>query len=114
MARAVVSPVRAAMSGTSAAFTAPTVDGDAVRPYTALLVHNTSGGALNITIVTGGVVGARPIPDDVVSIPAGAYRLLGPFTEDVLPQPSGSTKGLVHVDYQTPASFERMSIGLNY
>ena len=95
------------MTGTSVTLAAPTADGDAVPSGTALLVHNTSGGALNLTIVTGGTVGARAIPDDVISVPAGAWRLVGPFTESVLPQTSGTTKDLVHVDYATPASWER-------
>jgi hypothetical protein len=100
------------MTGATATPAAPTVDGDAIRPGTALLVHNTSGGALNLTIVTGGTVGSRAVPDDVISVPAGAWRLVGNFTESVLPQTSGTTKDLVHVDYATPASWERVLIGL--
>jgi hypothetical protein len=112
MARAIVSQIRPSMAGASLSFTAPTVDGDAIRPGSALLVHNTSGGALNITIVTGATIGARAVADDIISIPAGAYRLIGPFTENVFPQESGTTADLVHVDYATPASFERAVIGL--
>lgn len=114
MVRAVVAPIRASMAGTAVTLAAPTVDGDALRPNTGLLVHNTSGGALNVTIVTGATVGGRAVPDDVVSVPAGAWRLLGPFADEVYPQTSGTTKKLIHVDYQTPASFERVSVGLNY
>jgi hypothetical protein len=102
------------MAGTSLTFTAPTVDGDAIAQGTTLLVHNTSGGALNLTIVTGQTVGGRAIPDDVISVPAGAYRLIGPFDDTVFPQPSGTTKDRIHIDYATPASWERASIGLNY
>jgi hypothetical protein len=112
MARAVVSAVRPSKTGAAITLAAPTVDGDAVRPGSALLVHNTSGGALNVTVVTGATVGGRAIPDDVISVPAGAWRLIGPFTEEVLPQTSGVTNDLVHVDYATPASFERALIGL--
>lgn len=114
MARALVSAVRPAMTGAAVTLAAPTADGDAVRPGTALLVHNTSGGALNITVVTGGTVSGRAIPDDTISVPAGAWRLIGPFTEDVLTQAAGATKNMVHVDYATPASFERALIGLGF
>lgn len=114
MARAVVSAVRPSMAGAAVTLAAPTADGDAVRPGTALLVHNTSAGALDVTVITGATVAGRAIPDDVVSIPAGAWRLIGPFTEQVLAQTSGVTDDLVHVDYATPASFERALIGLGF
>jgi hypothetical protein len=102
------------MAGATVAFTAATVDGDAIRPGSALLVNNASGAPITLTLVTGATIGSRAVADDTVSVPAGSMRLIGPFADDVYPQASGPTKGAVHVDYSAFASVTRMSIGLNY
>lgn len=111
MARVVLASVAPSLQGSPLTMLAPTVDGDAVQQGSALIVQNTSGGALNVTVVTGGVVGgALAVDDIVISIPAGSTRVLGPFTDSYLPQPTGPTAGRVDVDYQTPTSFLRAAI----
>jgi hypothetical protein len=110
MARVILGSVAPSMQGSTLTLLAPTVDGDAVPPGTALLVQNTTGSAVNVTIVTGGTVGGSLAVDDiVVSIPANTMKVLGPFTEPYLPQ---SSSGRVDVNYATPASFLRAAIAV--
>lgn len=109
MARTFVAPVYPSLAGTSINYSAPTVEGDAVRPNTVLLIKNGSGAPITITLQTGGTVGDLAIADPTVSIAAGAEKAIGPFS-GVFPQPSGADAGWVYVDYSAVASVTRAAI----
>lgn len=112
MARNVLSPLRPSKPGTTVALTAATVDGDAIPPDAALWVNNGSAGTITLTVVTPGVVGDNlAVGDYTLTIPAAGVRLVGPFPEEYYRQVSGTTSGLVHVDYSAFASVTRAAIG---
>lgn len=83
--------------GVIPAYTAANADGHAIanRGRMCLHVKNGGGSAIDVTLVTGATVGGRAVADDVVSVAAGAEKLIGPFSESVYNQ-SG---GVMHVDF---------------
>lgn len=111
MARAVLAPVDPSIEGTPITYAAPTVDGDAVRPGTTLLVKNGSASAITVTLVTPAVTGGLAIEDRTVSV-AAATDVLVAIPRDVIYQDpvDGPTRGLVPVDYSAVASVTRASI----
>lgn len=112
MARNILSPVRPAKTGATVLPTAATVDGDAIPPDAALWVNNASAGTITLTVVTPAVAADNlAIGDYTLTIPAAGVRLVGPFPEDVYRQQSGTTAGLVHIDYSAFASVTRVAIG---
>ena len=112
MARTKVSAVTPSVAGAAIAYSAPTAEGDQVRPNTVLLVNNGSGSAITLTLVTGGTAGEYAVADPTVTVPAGAERAVGPFSA-IFPQPSGADAGWVYVDYSSVTSVTRAAIAAN-
>lgn len=110
MARVTPSAVRPSKAGTAYALSAPTVEGDAIGPAEVLHVKNGSGGSITLTVVTPGTVDGLAIGDYTLTIPAAGERLVGPFPEPHFRQPSGATKGRVHIDYSSVTSVTRAVI----
>lgn len=110
MARAQLSPVRPTSGGVALNYTAPTVEGDAVRPNSVVLYKNTSGAAITATVITGGLAGDLAIADPTVSIPVGDFAV-GPF-ERVFPQISGTDAGFVQIDYSSVTGLTRAVVAL--
>lgn len=109
MARNKLDGVAPSLAGSTTAFTAATVDGDAVRPNTALLVRNGSAGVVTLTLVTAGMAENYAIADPTVAIPAGQDRFIGPFSR-IFPQPAGADEGWVYIDYSAFTSVTRVAL----
>ena len=109
MARTVLSPVLPVVAGTPITWTAPTTEGDAIRPSAVLMVRNGGAAAITLTLVTGATAGGYAVADQTVNVPAGGEVAVGPFPA-VFPQLSGPTAGFVHVDYSAVASVTRTAI----
>lgn len=114
MARVLVAPQSSGPGGAVLAYTAPTVDGDAVPPGCLLLVRNGSAGPINVTVVTGGKQSGLDISDiGPVAVAAGADAVFGPFLpRETFAQPSGTEVGRVHVNYSVQASVTRAAVAL--
>lgn len=102
---------QATVAGTNPAMAAASAGGDKVAPNDrgALLVLNGSGAPIDVTIVWPGNTKYGPAnPDPVVAVPAGAYRLIGPFGSDL----ASSIDGLVAITYSavTTVSVAAVSI----
>lgn len=70
-------------------------------------VSNTGGVSRNITFQTGATVEGINIEEVIVAIPAGAVRLIGPFSPRVFNRPAGGTDpDTVYVDYDAAAPAE--------
>lgn len=111
MAHVVLNPVRASNAGATVTPAAPTAAGDSLPPGCALVVENTSGASINVTIQTGGTVEGLAIADVVVAVPAAGVRVIGPFTpRSVFVQPPGADAGRVLVDYSAVAGVKRYAV----
>lgn len=77
---------------------AETTDGNSVTytPDLLLFVKNGDDASLTVTIPTPGTVGRSglAVGDITCTIPAGEYRLMGPFGREVV-----QATGLMHIDY---------------
>lgn len=113
MPRALPAPVRPVPAGVDPAYAAPTVDGDAVPAGCYVAVRNGSAADITVTAVTGGTTDGLAVADVPVVVPAGGERLIGPFgNRDLWVQPSGTTAGLVHLDYSAVASVTRAVVAV--
>lgn len=115
MARNVLNAVAPAIDGAPFTYTAVSAvagDGDAVQPGTVLLINNASASPVTVTIVTGGTSDqSLAISDFTFTIPATTQEAIGPIPGGpTWVQPSGSTAGLVHVDYSVSASVTRAAL----
>jgi hypothetical protein len=111
MARSVLAPVAPTIDGAAISYTAPTAEGDAVQPGTALLVKNGSAGAITVTLVTDAVINGLAIADKTLSVGAGADVLVAVPRDTIYQETSaGATRGLVQVDYSAVTSITRASI----
>lgn len=78
-----------------------------------LHVKNGGGGSINVTInavkttATVAGVGAVTISDEVVAVPAGEERMIGPFTEAYM-----DTDGDVTIDYSGTTSVTAAALQL--
>lgn len=72
-----------------------------------LYVNNASAGAVNVTIVSKVVCSQGVLHDLVVSVPAGAIRLIGPIPAQRFADP---VTGLASVNYSATASVSVASI----
>lgn len=77
-----------AATGIAPTYEAANVDGHSVTNRGNQFVHvkNASAAAINVTFVTPVTVSGRAVADDVVSVPAGGERMIGPFAESVFGQ----------------------------
>jgi len=98
-------------AGLLPAHTAPTVDGDVVDVGNGyfLSVINGSGGSINVTVQTPGVIdGDLAIADRVVAVAVGTTPKLIPLNSTQYKQLSGSADvGRAYVDYSAVASVTR-------
>lgn len=95
---ATLSYAQAGIAGTNPGFVAAAAGGDKIAPNDrgALLVHNAGAGSINVTIVVpGNTKYGLPNPDVVDAVPAGAYRIIGPFPADL----ADPADGLVAITY---------------
>ena len=113
MARTNVVTQNMALTGLAPALTEPTADGDVVDVgRTFLMAVNTGGGAVTVTVQTPGGVEDLALADRVVSVPAGATRLI-PLTMPAYRQPVGDANaGRAFVNYSVPADIDRGVISL--
>lgn len=73
----------------------------------ALLVHNGGASSINVIIAVPGTTKyGQAEPDVTVAVPAGAYRLVGPFDAGLV----DGTDNSVHVTYSDVTSVERALI----
>lgn len=113
MAHVLVNGQAPSPAGITPAFTAVTVDGDAVATDVVLHVKNGGAAATDVTVVTGGTVDGLAVADVVVNIPAGQERLIGPFlNRDLYPQVGGPDAGRVYVTYSVITSVTRAAYSL--
>lgn len=80
---AVRDPETVQITGTAPTYFAADVAGDKITnpgESTVLHVKNGSAGAITCTVVTPGTVAGLAVDDQVVSVPAGGERFIGPLT----------------------------------
>jgi hypothetical protein len=111
MARTKLDAVGPNLVGAPVVIAAPNAQGDAVRPRTALLVTNSSGAPITITLTTAGTHDGYAVADPTVTLAAGASTIIGGFTS-VFPQPSGADEGWVYVDYSSITGVTRTCLAL--
>jgi hypothetical protein len=112
MARVSVTTQRITRAGLDPDLTQPTVDGDIIDTgNVALWVDNASGGSINVTVQTPGTDPATDVarPELIRAVPAGEFRLIGPFPVSLFAQPADAAVGplRVLVDYSAQASVTR-------
>jgi hypothetical protein len=112
VARAVVVTQPISRTGVVPALTAPTADGDAIEAGTWLHVANAGGAPITVTIVSTTDIDGLPLADQVVTVPDGVAKLIGPFGRSTFAQKSGDTAGLVHVDYSSVTGVTRAAFSL--
>jgi hypothetical protein len=96
-ARTVLNPITATHSGVLLSFTASDqTNGNSFRPdpHTALIVQNTTAGAITLTIHTnafmdGDTASGLRVPDRVITVPANSVGTAGPFTGSLYRQNDG-------------------------
>lgn len=108
MARNVLTPQKIVPGGLTLNLTAPNVDGDVVPTGpVALYVLNGSGASINVTAQTPQTVEGLAVAENIVAVPAGAFRIIGPFAAATYGRPAAPDKGQVYVDYSAQASVTR-------
>lgn len=113
MARTSVTSQAVVRTGLNPTLTAPTVDGDIVDTgNVALWVDNASGGAVTVTVQTPVTQDGLDLSELAVSVPAGAFRLIGPLPARTFAQPGDAAVGAgrVLVDYSAITSVTRAVI----
>ena len=86
-----------------------TVDGDVFDcGATFLYVDNGSGASVNVSVVSVPTLDGLDVEDLVVAVPAGEFRLIGPFPKRTFGQPSSSADaGRAYANYSAQASVTR-------
>jgi hypothetical protein len=109
MARTEVVTQDIVLTGLEPALTAANVDGDIVEcgGSVFLWVDNASGAEVDVTIQTPLTVEGLAVAENVVAVPAGEVRLIGPIVKRAFGRPSGDDKGKAYVDYETVTSVTR-------
>lgn len=103
---ATLAPQAVLVTGLNVSLAAASAGGDACNPddLVLLYVNNASGGSINVTVVTPGTVYGQAVPDVVVAVPAGAFRIID------LPAPlADPITGLVSWTYSAVTS---VTVGL--
>lgn len=108
MARAVPTPVARTGFVLAPNLTAAVADGDIVDVGTRLWVLNGSGASINVTAVVTTEVSGLEVEDLIEPVPAGAARLIGPFS-NLFKQPADAVEGAgkVLINYSAVASVTR-------
>lgn len=112
MARADISAQQVVVGGLNPSFSAAVADGDVFDAgRVALWVENGSGSPITVTIPTPATVSGLAVAEAGGSVPAGGFRLFGPFPRSVFGQPVGDADaGRVHVDYSAVTDVTRALI----
>ena len=107
--RIVVAAQKIVPAGLALNLTAPTVDGDVVPTgAVGLYVLNGSGAPITVTAQTPQTVEGLAVAENIVTVPAGAFRIIGPFAAGTYGRPSsGADPGKVYVDYSAITSVTR-------
>lgn len=109
MARSEVTAQEIVLTGLEPALTAANVDGDIVEcgGSVFLWVDNGSAGEIDVTIQTPLTVEGLAVSENVVAVPAGEVRLIGPIVKRAFGQLSGDDKGKAYVDYEAVTTVTR-------
>ena len=112
MARDLPTTQKIVPTGLAPSLTAPTANGDAIKPGSQFVwVNNASGGSINVTAQTPQKVEGLDVAENIVAVPAGTQRLIGPFATGTYARPSGGADpGMVYIDYSAVASVTRAII----
>lgn len=112
MARDLPATQKIVPTGLAVNLTAPTANGDAIKPgQQAVWVHNGSASSINVTAQTPQKVEGLDVAENIVAVPAGTDRLVGPFPAGTYGRPSGGADpGMVYIDYSAVASVTRAII----
>lgn len=94
--------------------TPPPADGDVIDSgRTILVVENIGSASITVTVQSPLTVDGLDVQEQIVSIPAGETRYMGPWRESTFGRPAGtSDAGRVYVDYDTPADVSRAVMAL--
>jgi hypothetical protein len=109
MARDLPATQKIVATGLTPAYTAPTANGDAIKPgQQAVHVKNASGASINVTVQTPQKVEGLDVAENIVAVPAGGEKMIGPFPTGTYARPSGGADvGMVYIDYSAVASVTR-------
>jgi hypothetical protein len=111
MARASQTTQPIVQTGTTATLTAPAVspNGDIIDTgRTILMVDNAGGSSITVTITPTKTIAGLSLTPLVVTVAAGAIKLIGPFPPAVFGQLNGSADfSRAYVDYSAVASVTR-------
>lgn len=112
MARADLTAQQVTTAGLNPSFAAAVADGDVFDAgRVALWVENGSASTVTITIPTPTTVNGLAVAEAGGTVPAGGFRLFGPFPRSVFGQPVGDADaGRVHVDYSAVTDVTRALI----
>jgi hypothetical protein len=100
---ALLSPQQVGITGTAPTYANASGGGDTVVPddRAFLIVKNTSGSPVNVTVVVPGSVYGQPRADVVVSVPATTgERWIGPLVADL----ADPADGLIDITYSAVAN----------
>lgn len=111
--RVALAPQKIVATGLTPSLTAPTVDGDVIPTgQYGMWVTNGSGAPINVTAQTPQTVEGLAVSENIVAVPAGQTKVIGPFPAGTYGRPSGGADpGKVYVDYSAIASVTRGLIG---
>jgi hypothetical protein len=112
MARADLTAQQVTTAGLNPSFVAAVADGDVFDAgRVALWVENGSASTVTITIPTPTTVSGLAVAEAGGTVPAGGFRLFGPFPRSVFGQPVGDADaGRVHVNYSAVTDVTRALI----
>lgn len=114
MARVALTPQQVTTGGITPTLTSPTADGDRFDcGRVALYVANGDDDDITVTAVTPGTSGGLAIQDASGVVPAGGFRIFGPFPRHLFGRPFGDTDaGQAYVNYSSVTSVTRGLIKL--
>lgn len=119
MARTAVDTQPITRGGLTPGLTEPNVDGDAIATgAVALVVDNTSGSSVTVTVLATARQDGLALEDLTVSVPAGDMILIGPFPRRTFGRPAGDQesgdddRGRAYVDWSAQTGVNRAVIGL--
>lgn len=102
MARSQLATQQTVAAGLNATYTAANAAGHFIAGTGRVLLHvkNGGGSSINVTLETPGQVDGLDIADQVVAVPAGGERFIGPFSQRTYDRPAGAADaGKVYVDF---------------
>lgn len=99
---AVLAPQQINRTGLTPALTAAAAGGDEFQanPASIILIRNGSGASITATFVSPGTSNGLAVEDVVVTVPAGADRYVGSYSDDVFK----NAQGRVPITYSAVAS----------